>query len=100
MNIQEVKNEDKITLEVEGRIDTNTSILLQEAVLKAFQKCKNVTVDLKEVSYVSSAGLRTFLIAHKTAESKGGVFELLSVSNDVMSVLDMSGFSKFLHINE
>lgn len=98
MEIREIKSQDMITLELEGRVDTNTSAVLQAEVLKAFQKSKNVSLDLKEVPYVSSAGLRTFLIAHKTAESKGGKFELYHVSEEILSVLNMSGFSKFLHI--
>lgn len=98
MKIKEIKKEDRIILEIDGRIDTNTSTLLQEEVLKAFRKSKNVSLDLKSVPYVSSAGLRTFLIAHKTAQSKGGEFCIINVNEGVMSVLEMSGFTNFLNI--
>lgn len=71
MTVEEVKQETEILLKITGRIDTNTSTQLQAEVLKSLQKMPNLTLDLKECDYVSSAGLRTFLIAQKTASAKG-----------------------------
>ena len=98
MRIETVKEGNKIILKVEGRIDTNTSKEFQAQLLLAFQKQSNVTADLKEVDYVSSAGLRAMLIAYKTAGSKNGSFTLRNVQNNVREVLNMSGFSKFISI--
>lgn len=98
MYINELKSEQKITLEVEGRVDTNTSAQLQEAVLLSFQKTQNVVLDFKEVAYISSAGLRVLLIGQKTAISKGGSLEIHNIQEDVEKVLEMSGFDKILTI--
>lgn len=98
MQVKEMKSEGKITLEVEGRVDTNTSASLQQAVLLAFQKTQTVILDLQEVSYISSAGLRVLLIGHKTAASKGGIFEVHNLQETVAMVLQMSGFDKILTI--
>lgn len=98
MQIKEIKTEGKIILEVEGRIDTNTSTVLQQAVLLAFQKTQTVILDLQAVSYISSAGLRVLLIGHKTAVSKGGIFEVHHLQETVAMVLQMSGFDKILKI--
>lgn len=100
MRIETVKEENRIILKVEGRIDTNTSKEFQSELLLAFQKQNEVVADLKAVDYVSSAGLRAMLIAYKTAESKRGSFVLRNVQSTVRDVLNMSGFSKFIHIED
>lgn len=100
MRIESIKEEDRIVLKAEGRIDTNTSKDFQAEVFLAFQKLSKVTADLKDVDYVSSAGLRVMLVAHKTAESKGGEFALRNLQESVREVLDISGFSKFIKIEE
>lgn len=100
MRIETVKEENRIVLRVEGRIDTNTSREFQAELLLAFQKQNEVVADLKEVDYVSSAGLRAMLIAYKTAESKNGSFVLKNVQGSVRDILNMSGFSRFIHIED
>ena len=100
MRIETVKEETRIILKVEGRIDTNTSKEFQSELLLALQKQNEVIADLKEVDYVSSAGLRAMLIVYKTAESKKGSFILRNLQNGVREVLDMSGFSRFIQIEE
>lgn len=100
MRIETVKEENRIILKVEGRIDTNTSKEFQSELLLAFQKQNEVIADLKEVDYVSSAGLRAMLIAYKTAESKKGSFILRNLQTGVREVLNMSGFSRFIQIED
>lgn len=98
MNIIETDCETYMRLLVEGRVDTNTSPQLQQAILNAFQKKSDVVVDFLNVPYISSAGLRALLIGQKTAASKGGSMKLTNVSDVVMNILEMSGFSKILKI--
>lgn len=98
MNVIATDCETYMRLLVEGRVDTNTSPQLQQAILNAFQKQKNVVVDFLNVPYISSAGLRALLIGQKTAASKGGSMKLTNVSDVVMNILEMSGFSKILVI--
>ena len=98
MTITKAENGDKLTLQIEGRVDTNTSAQLQDAILEAFRASKHVVLDLVQVVYVSSAGLRALLIGQKTATSKGGSMVLVNVSPTVKTVLDSVGFSKILTI--
>lgn len=98
MQITEVRENDVITISVEGRVDTNTSPQLQEAILKSFQKVNQVILNFEECSYVSSAGLRALLIGQKTAISKKGTMKLIHVPEILMSVLKMSGFDKIVVI--
>lgn len=98
MNVIVTDCESYVRLIVEGRVDTNTSPQLQQAILNAFQKNKDVVVDFLNVPYISSAGLRALLIGQKTAASKGGSMKLTNVSETVMDILNMTGFSKILKI--
>jgi anti-anti-sigma factor len=98
MTITKLEQGDAVTLQVEGRVDTNTSPELQKAILAAFQNAKKLTLDMEKVSYVSSAGLRALLIGQKTAGSKGATMELVHIVPAVKAVLDSVGFSKILTI--
>ncbi len=98
MQIIESKNENDLVLAVSGQVDTVTAPELQTAILTAFQKSKDVVIDMKDVAYMSSAGLRALLIGQKTAASKGGSMKLTGVQDAVMQVFNMSGFAKVLNI--
>jgi anti-anti-sigma factor len=98
MTISERKDNGRIVLEVNGRVDTSTSEQLQEVILAALHKEKHVTVDFANVPYLSSAGLRALLLGHKQALSKGALMELANPTDFVKSVLVSVGFDKVLHI--
>lgn len=98
MNIILTDCESYVRLLVEGRVDTNTSPQLQQAILNAFQKNNNVVIDFLNVPYISSAGLRALLIGQKTATSKGGSMKLTNVSETVMEILNVTGFSNILKV--
>lgn len=98
MTVTETRAEGKIQLNVDGRIDTNTSPQLQKAILQAFQKGNSVILDLEKVEYISSSGLRALLIGQKTANSKGGSMKLIHVCDSVMKVFKMTGFATMLTI--
>ena len=96
MTITKLQNGNAVTLQVEGRVDTNTSPELQKAILESFQSAAKLTLDLEKVVYVSSAGLRALLLGQQTAASKGAAMELIHVAPTVKTVLDSVGFSKIL----
>lgn len=98
MKIIEKREDDKIILSVEGRIDTNSSVKLQTMILQSFQKTKHLELDFARTEYITSAGLRALLIGQKTAASKGGSMKLLHVCPVIMNVFNMSGFAKILTI--
>ena len=98
MTITKTNNGDTVILAVEGRVDTNTSPMLQKGILEAFQSARNLTLDMEKVQYISSAGLRALLIGQKTASSKGGVMEVIHVQPAVKAILDAVGFSSILNL--
>lgn len=96
-----VKNIDngKLTLSLKGRLDTVTSSELDKALQEAFPETNNLVLDLKDLEYVSSSGLRLFLIGYKTMSKNGGSFSLTNVGGVVMEVLEMTGLSELISIN-
>lgn len=98
MNIVTSDCGDHMRLLVDGKVDTNTSPQLQQALLNAFQRKNDVVVDFLNVPIISSAGLRALLIGQKTAESKGGSMKLTNVNETVFEVFQMTGFHKILTV--
>jgi anti-sigma B factor antagonist len=100
MTITKTTNANNVTLALVGRLDTITSIQLTNEFDSLFSEdsSDNVTLDMKGIDYISSAGLRVLLVAQKQASSKSRKFELTGVSGNVKDVLDMTGFSNILTI--
>lgn len=97
MTIKENKLSDGIELVVEGRLDTGTAPQL-EAVLNKVPKVKmNLYINLSGIEYVSSAGLRVILLAHKIMLPTGGKMILRSPSAFCMQVLEATGMDKVLN---
>lgn len=98
MTITPIQDGSHMTLAVEGRLDTNTSPQLQAEILRVLQTCKQLTLDFEQVPYISSAGLRALLVGQKTAVTKGASLELIHLQQQVISVLELSGFDNILTI--
>ena len=100
MTVTEVKTDNGIQLDVEGKIDSNSYVQFQNDILKAFQKTNNVVVNLEKTDYISSAGLRSLFLGHKTAMSKGGSMKIVNANEQVMDVFRVTGFDKTLDIRQ
>ncbi len=87
-----------VKLNIEGRVDATNAGEFQTAVLNAFQKGTNVIIDMKDLVYISSAGLRALLIGQKTAKSKNGSQKLINVCPLVKNIFKMTGFADVLII--
>ena len=87
-----------LTIAIEGRLDTTTAPQLQDILIPAFEEAKEIKLDFSKLAYVSSAGLRVLLIGQKEAKKKGGSMTVGGVSEEIMEVLEMTGFSEMLTI--
>ena len=86
----------QLTIAVSGRVDTVTAPELAAALKFGDATC--VVIDLANVPYMSSAGLRLLLSAHKTMHGNGGELQIANVQAAVREVLDITGFSDILNI--
>lgn len=97
MEIKTTKNADQLTLAISGRVDTNTAPELDSAIADNIDGVKELTFDLKEMSYISSAGLRVLLVAQKKM-NRQGTMKLINVNDYVMEIFEVTGFSDILTI--
>lgn len=99
MNIKiENENGNKVFY-INGRVDTTNSNELENTVKPYLEEGEsNIIFDCSELTYISSSGLRVFLYSFKVLNAKKREFALRNVLPDVLSVLNMTGFSKILTI--
>ena len=99
MNITQ-RVENGITVYVlEGRIDTQGSAELDDVLQTAVSESKHkMVLDMAEVSYISSSGLRTLADVVTKNREAGGDLKLVSVSRKVLRVLRIIGFDRFFSL--
>jgi anti-sigma B factor antagonist len=91
--------ESAVVLHATGRVDSNTAAQLQEPLLLAAAAPTGaVEVDLAEVSYISSAGLRVLLLAAKALQKRGERLRLVNVPLHIYNILNLAGFTSFIDI--
>ncbi|MDZ4372097.1 MAG: STAS domain-containing protein [Phenylobacterium sp.] len=93
MQIKEETRDGVLVVALEGRLDSNTSSALETVLPAHIQANERVVLDLSQVPYVSSAGLRVLLIGAKAARSGGKKFALSGLTESVREVFDISGFT-------
>ena len=97
MTITNERNNAQLTVAIEGRLDTTTAPQLEKFLSENSKGIKDMVIDMAKLEYISSAGLRVLLAAHKKM-SKTGTLKLVNVCDEVMEVFDMTGFSDILDI--
>ena len=97
MTISKELNGSALILALEGRLDTMTSPELEAELNKSLDGADSLILDFSKLDYISSAGLRVLLSAHKALSAKGGM-KLRNVNEVVQDVFDVTGFSDILDI--
>lgn len=98
MDITKKYNQKELTLSVEGRIDTITSKDLEKAIDEEFGNFDSLTMDFTDVNYISSAGLRVLIVAHKKLKNEDIPFSIKNVNDIVGEIFRISGLDKILKI--
>ena len=97
MTIEIKKTAAETVIEVAGRLDTTTAPVLDKTINEDIEGTKNLILDIKNLEYISSAGLRVLLGAQKKM-LKIGSMKVTNVCEAVMEVLEMTGFADILVI--
>ena len=97
LNINETKDGTNLLITLEGRLDTTTAPQLEEIVNKSIAGVSNFKFDFANLEYISSAGLRVLLSAQKIM-NKQGKMTIKNVSEEVMEIFEVTGFSDILTI--
>ncbi len=99
MTITKNQEADKLTVALEGRLDTTTAPQLEGELRSSVNGVTELTFDLEKLDYISSAGLRVLLAAQKVM-NKQGEMKIKNVKPEIMEIFDVTGFVDILNIEE
>ncbi|MBR4539395.1 MAG: STAS domain-containing protein [Clostridia bacterium] len=97
MTITKKQNGSALEIALAGRLDTMTAPDLEAELKSCLDGVDSLTLDCEKLDYISSAGLRVLLTAHKTMSGKGGM-RLIHINEVVQEVFEVTGFSDILTI--
>lgn len=86
-------NGDVNEVKLVGRLDVKTAKEADEVFANATTEATNVRLDLSELDYIASAGLRALKRLRNSVRDNGGTLTVTGVQDDVMNVLEMTGFA-------
>ncbi|MCR5623972.1 MAG: STAS domain-containing protein [Lachnospiraceae bacterium] len=100
MNIIKTANGDQLTIAIEGRLDTTTAPQLESELKASLDGVKSLIIDLGQLDYISSAGLRVLLFAQKTMNKQGSDNPMVVKNSNaaIMEIFEVTGFSDILTI--
>lgn len=98
MDISEINEGSVLIVAVSGRVDSGTAKQLEEVLPERMQNTPQLVLDLADVQYVSSAGLRVMLKAAKIARGNGNKLVLAGLAPPVREVFHVSGFEAIFRI--
>ncbi len=85
-------------LKLKGRLDTKTSKEAAEVFTQAGENYSRVILDMKELSYISSAGIRAIRNLYMILYKKGGELSVENPGENVLQVFEMTGLSSLFHL--
>lgn len=97
MTVNKIAENNKLTVAVEGRLDTTTAPQLESELKDALGGVEELVIDMKELQYISSAGLRVLLSLQKTM-NKQGKMVIRNVNDDINEIFEVTGFVDILTI--
>ncbi len=101
MNVLVQRQSGNLALVTHGRVDGANASAFQAALQEAIEESdEGVVLDLGNLTYISSAGLRSILLVARELQNKGKRFALCSLTGQVKEVFEVGGFDKFLPIHD
>lgn len=99
MEIISSTDENKVTMEISGWLDTQTAPQLKEELSNLGEDITSLVFDFSKLEYISSAGLRQVVAAYKKMADKDG-FKIINASDEVLDVFRLTGFDKKIQIEK
>ena len=96
LNMKLIKSDAEAEVKLIGRLDATNAKDAQIRLVEAATRFDNLTLNLEELEYISSAGLRAVQTAFLTVRRKGGIFLVKNVTKPVMEVFELTGFAAML----
>ena len=101
MDISTERNGTTLVAMPEGRIDGRNATDFQDSLIGAIQDSdERVVIDLADLIYISSAGLRAVLLIAKSLDQRKAKFCLCALSAPIREVFEISGFDQIIKIHD
>lgn len=97
MTVNKIVEGNKLTVAVEGRLDTTTAPALESELADALEGISELVIDMKDLEYISSAGLRVLLSLQKKMNKQGSMV-IKNVCEDIQEIFEVTGFVDILTI--
>lgn len=99
MEVHLKEEESEAVIELVGRLDTTTSPQFEQAIEPILKgEALKVKVDCSRLDYVSSSGLRLFLMLQKNIKARKGSLRLCGLNPAIREVFNVTGFSAIFRI--
>jgi anti-anti-sigma factor len=99
MDISEDRKPDAVILALSGKLDATAAKNFEEKILGVIDAgAQRLVVDLAQLEYISSSGLRVFLLAAKRLQGAQGKIVLCALQGHIRQVFDLAGFSSIFPI--
>ena len=98
MNITKHQKENILIVDLEGRLDSNTAPALEDELKGNIEGFQELVMNLEKLDYISSAGLRVLLSAHKAMNKQKGSLKIINAGEAIIDVLEVTGFAEIFNI--
>ncbi len=88
------KNDTTLTCRIIGTLDTPASPQLEAELIPAMEGMKNLTLDLTEMNYILSAGIRVLLKAGKLVMKQKGTMRVVGINDSVREIFRTTGLTR------
>ncbi len=97
LNIQKKQDNSTLTIILSGRLDSSTSLQLETAINESINQIDYLILDMKDLDYISSAGIRVLISTQKKL-NESQKFVIKNVCEEIQEIFDITGLSSMLNI--
>lgn len=99
IKISKAISNQNIFFTISGRLDTLTTPQLEDEIKNtSFENTENVILNMSELEYISSLGLRVILSLYKLLKKQNSELKIINVSNSIMELFSMAGLANYINI--
>jgi anti-sigma B factor antagonist len=101
MDISDIKKDNFVIVEIAGRLDTTNYQELEKALQEKLDENESkLILDCEKLEYISSSGLRVFLMFLKKTKAINGKLFICSMQDEIKEIFKISGFNSIFDIYE
>lgn len=97
MDVRAVKKDGKADVKLIGNLDGTSSDMAAEKILSVLEAGIDLTIDMEQCPYVSSAGLRVLLSVGKRIKLNNGKMRIVNLIEEVKEIMEITGFSSIFN---